>query len=122
MTTALLQVAHWGNSNITQALLNKHANPESGEENWVDDASNEGMTPLLAALSEVAAIVQQLLSTGKAELIKLDGIDVNAQNIDGHTALVFAYNGKNQVETSSLQNHRQANNHIHCQSLRLILD
>lgn len=27
------------------------------------------------------------------------GSDVNAQNIDGHTALMFAYNGKNQVET-----------------------
>jgi ankyrin repeat protein len=25
--------------------------------------------------------------------------DVNAQNVDGHTALMFAYNGKNQVET-----------------------
>ena len=29
----------------------------------------------------------------------MDGIDVNSQNIDGHTALMFAYNGKNQVET-----------------------
>ena len=27
------------------------------------------------------------------------GADVNAQNVDGHTALMFAYNGKNQVET-----------------------
>ena len=33
------------------------------------------------------------------ELIKVAGVDVNAQNIDGHTALMFAYNGKNQVET-----------------------
>ena len=24
---------------------------------------------------------------------------VNSQNIDGHTVLMFAYNGKNQVET-----------------------
>ena len=24
---------------------------------------------------------------------------VNAQNVDGHTALMFAYNGKNQIET-----------------------
>jgi len=27
------------------------------------------------------------------------GGDVNSQNVDGHTALMFAYNGKNQVET-----------------------
>jgi ankyrin repeat protein len=127
MVTTLLQAAHRGISNVTEALLNKHtANPKSGEENWVDDASDEGVTPLLAASSEGhVAIVQQLLSTGKAnvnakdkegtnslmaaaarghlevikELIKVDGIDVNAQNIDGHTALMFAYNGKNQVET-----------------------
>jgi ankyrin repeat protein len=33
------------------------------------------------------------------ELIVVNDIDVNAQNVDGHTALMFAYNGKNQVET-----------------------
>ena len=27
------------------------------------------------------------------------GVDVNSQNVDGHTALMFAYNGKNQVAT-----------------------
>lgn len=32
-------------------------------------------------------------------LIKSEGIEVNSQNVDGHTALMFAYNGKNQVET-----------------------
>lgn len=32
-------------------------------------------------------------------MIKVEGIDVNSQNVDGHTALMFAYNGKNQVET-----------------------
>jgi len=32
-------------------------------------------------------------------LLKITGIDVDAQNADGHTALMFAYNGKNQVET-----------------------
>ena len=127
LVTTLLQAAHRGIANVTEALLNKHASaPKSGQENWVDDASDEGVTPLLAASSEGhVSIVQQLLSSGKAnvnakdkegtnslmaaaarghlevikELIKVDGIDVNSQNIDGHTALMFAYNGKNQVET-----------------------
>ena len=35
-------------------------------------------------------IVEALLSAGA---------NVNEQNVDGHTALMFAYNGKNQVET-----------------------
>ena len=30
-------------------------------------------------------------------LIESEGIEVNSQNVDGHTALMFAYNGKNQV-------------------------
>lgn len=33
------------------------------------------------------------------ELLIQSGISVNAQNADGHSALMFAYNGKNQVET-----------------------
>ena len=33
------------------------------------------------------------------DLLVQKGVDVNAQNVDGHTALMFAYNGKNQVET-----------------------
>jgi serine/threonine-protein phosphatase 6 regulatory ankyrin repeat subunit B len=125
--TTLLQAAHRGITNVTEALLDKHAaSPKAGEENWVDDASDEGVTPLLAAASEGhITILNKLLSTGKADvnakdkegtnslmaaaarghleciqsLIKTDGIDVNAQNVDGHTALMFAYNGKNQVET-----------------------
>ena len=39
---------------------------------------------------------------GHKEVVKLlidHGANVNAQNVDGHTALMFAYNGKNQVET-----------------------
>ena len=125
--TTLLQAAHRGMLNVTEALLDKHASsPKAGEEGWVDNASDEGVTPLLAAASEGhIAILQKLLGTGKADvnardkegtnslmaaaarghleciqsLIKVDGIDVNAQNTDGHTALMFAYNGKNQVET-----------------------
>lgn len=39
---------------------------------------------------------------GHKDVVKLlvdHGANVNAQNVDGHTALMFAYNGKNQVET-----------------------
>jgi ankyrin repeat protein len=36
------------------------------------------------------------------DLLVLKGADVNAQNSDGHTALMFAYNGKNQVRESFL--------------------
>ena len=125
--TTLLQAAHRGMVNVTKALLDKHAeSPSGGEENWVDDASDEGVTPLLAAASEGhTAILKQLLSTGKAnvnakdkegtnalmaaaarghlaciqELVAIKDIQVNEQNVDGHTALMFAYNGKNQVET-----------------------
>lgn len=125
--TTLLQAAHRGMVNVTKALLDKHmASPAAGEENWVDSASDEGVTPLLAAASEGhTVILKQLLSTGKADvnakdkegtnalmaaaarghlecvqsLIAVKDIDVNAQNVDGHTALMFAYNGKNQVET-----------------------
>jgi ankyrin repeat protein len=32
-------------------------------------------------------------------LLEAGGVSVNEQNDDGHTALMFAYNGKNQVET-----------------------
>ena len=125
--TTLLQASHRGITNVTEALLDKHAaSPKAGEETWVDEVSDEGVTPLLAAASEGhITILDKLLSTGKADvnakdkegtnslmaaaarghleciqsLIKTDGIDVNSQNVDGHTALMFAYNGKNQVET-----------------------
>lgn len=39
---------------------------------------------------------------GHKDVVKLlieHGANVNAQNVDGHSALMFAYNGKNQVET-----------------------
>ena len=125
--TTLLQAAHRGMVNVTKALLEKHAaSPSEGQENWVDAASDEGVTPLLAAASEGhTAILKQLLSTGKAdvnakdkesttvlmaaaarghlecikELLAIKDIKVNEQNMDGHTALMFAYNAKNQVET-----------------------
>ena len=125
--TTLLQASHRGIANVTEALLNRHkSSPKAGEESWVDNASDEGVTPLLAASSEGhVSIVKMLLSAGGADvnakdkegtnslmaaaarghleviqsLIVTAGIEVNSQNVDGHTALMFAYNGKNQVET-----------------------
>merc|ERR1711915_988321 len=37
--------------------------------------------------------------TDIVEVLLKSGAQVNEQNVDGHTALMFAYNGKNQVET-----------------------
>jgi ankyrin repeat protein len=80
----LLQAAHRGISNITEAFLNRYAlSPKAWEESWVDYASNEGITPLLAALSEGhISIVNILLSMGRA--------DVNAKDKEGTNSLMAA--------------------------------
>ena len=82
--TMLLQALHRGISNVTEALLNRHASsPKAGEESWVDNASDEGVTPLLAASSEGhVSIVKMLLSTG--------GADVNAKDKEGTNSLMAA--------------------------------
>jgi len=57
----------------------------------VNAKDKEGTNSLMAAAAR-----------GHLECIKslLDAnADVNEQNVDGHTALMFAFNGKNQVET-----------------------
>jgi ankyrin repeat protein len=78
----LLQAVHRGISNITEALLNRHAlSPKAWEESWVDYVSNEGVTPLLAASSEGhVSIVNMLLSTG--------GANVNAKDKEGTNSLM----------------------------------
>ena len=117
--TTLLQASHRGLSNITEKLLEKNSKPE-----YLNAASEDAITPLIAAASEGhVEIVKQLIAAGAdvnakdkdgttslmaasarghaeaaKELLKAKA-DVNAQNTDGHTALMFAYNGKNQVET-----------------------
>ena len=51
--TTLLQTSQRGITNIIDALLDKHAGaPKAGEEGWVGNASDEGVTSLLAASSE----------------------------------------------------------------------
>jgi serine/threonine-protein phosphatase 6 regulatory ankyrin repeat subunit B len=120
--TTLLQASHRGLTDIVQILLEKHA--AGGKGGYLDDASDEGITPLIAAASEGhSKIVEALIAAG-ANVVATDkdgtsalmaasarghvdaakalleaGAKVNEQNIDGHTALMFAYNGKNQVET-----------------------
>jgi ankyrin repeat protein len=80
--TMLLQAAHRGISNVTEALLNRHAlSPKAWEESWVNCASNKGITPLLAALSKGhVSIVNMSLSTG--------GADVNAKDKEGTNCLM----------------------------------
>jgi ankyrin repeat protein len=120
--STLLQASHRGLADIVKLLLEKHA--ASGKSGYVDDASDEGITPLIAACSEGHLEVAKLIieakanvnakdqdqtnalmaaaARGHAEIVKelvAAGASVNEQNADGHTALMFAYNGKNQVET-----------------------
>lgn len=115
--TVTTQAAYLGLLSIVEALLKTDTD--------VTIANNEGINPLIAAASEGhLAVVEALLLDGRIQLNDKDkdgtnalmaaavrghkevvevlvakGADVNAQNVDGHTALMFAYNGKNQVET-----------------------
>jgi ankyrin repeat protein len=117
----LLQASHRGLHQVVEALLRKHGKPETP---FIDDASDDGITPLIAASSEGHGDCVQLLIGAGASLDMKDkdgtnslmaaaarghfdvvskllaaGANINEQNVDGHTALMFAYNGKNQVET-----------------------
>jgi len=117
--TTLLQASHRGQSEIVKALLEKNSKSD-----FVDDASEDGITSLTAASSEGNVDCVKLLIGAKANVNAKDkdqtnplmaaaarghldvvtallkaGASVNEQNSDGHTALMFAYNGKNQVET-----------------------
>ncbi|CAJ1958374.1 unnamed protein product [Cylindrotheca closterium] len=117
----LLQASHRGLHRVVEALLEKHGKADTP---FIDDASDDGITPLIAASSEGHGDCVQLLIAAGASLDMKDtdgtnslmaaaarghldvvskllaaGAKINEQNVDGHTALMFAYNGKNQVET-----------------------
>jgi ankyrin repeat protein len=115
--TVLIQAAHKGQTDVVVALVERQSEMD------VSAANDEGITALIAAASEGhAAIVSSLLAGTSAavntrdkdgttavmaaavrghkdvvEVLVSKGADVNAQNMDGHTALMFAYNGRNQV-------------------------
>jgi len=118
--TTLLQASHRGLTSIVKALIEKNA----GKADFINAASEDGITALIAAASEGQADCVKLLIEAKADVNAKDkdgtnalmaasargqldvatslleaGALVNEQNTDGHTALMFAYNGKNQVET-----------------------
>mmetsp|Transcript_11346 Transcript_11346/g.24042 ORF Transcript_11346/g.24042 Transcript_11346/m.24042 type:complete len:587 (+) Transcript_11346:67-1827(+) len=121
--STLLQASHRGLASIVEALLEKHA-ANGSKADYLDAASEDGITPLTAASSEGHIECVRLLVDAKADVNAKDkdnttslmaasarghfdvvkiilaaGANVNEQNVDGHTALMFAYNGKNQVET-----------------------
>lgn len=119
--TVLIQAAHRGMINIVETLLIKNDLTLD-----VNAANNEGITALIAASSEGHSEIIELLLKSKVA-VQVDAVDtdgttalmaaavrghagvvkslltakanVDKQNVDGHTALMFAYNGKTQVET-----------------------
>jgi len=118
--STLLQASHRGLLEVAEALVAKNT-----KDDFVDGLSKDGMSPLIAASSEGHLEVAKLLiekggadvnakdrdgtnslmaasSRGHLKITQLlldSGAKVNEQNTDGHTALMFAYNGKAQVET-----------------------
>jgi ankyrin repeat protein len=119
----LLQASHRGLVDVVKALLEKHSSNE-GTADFLNTASDDGITPLIAAASEGHRDCVTLLLAATVDVNAKDkdgtnsimaasarghvdvvaallaaGANVNDKNADGHTALMFAYNGKNQVET-----------------------
>lgn len=117
--TPLIQSSYLGLESVVRAILTvpgvniSAANAEGV--NALIAASSEGhieiIKALLAANTKIDVNARDKDNTnalmaaavrGHREVVSLllsHGADVNAQNVDGHTALMFAYNGKNQVET-----------------------
>jgi ankyrin repeat protein len=117
--TILIQAAYLGLESVVQSLL---LYPEEID---ITASNLEGVDALIAASSEGhVAIVEMLLQSGLIEVNSKDkdgtnalmaaaarghkkvmerliaaGANINQQNVDGHSALMFAYNGKNQVAT-----------------------
>ena len=82
---ALLAAASEGHAAVV-ALLLAHLKAKG---QTLGTPDGEGTSPLMAAaVRGHVAIVNQLVAAGA---------DVNWQNAEGHSALFFAYNGKNQV-------------------------
>uniref|UniRef100_A0A7S1ULV4 Uncharacterized protein n=1 Tax=Grammatophora oceanica TaxID=210454 RepID=A0A7S1ULV4_9STRA len=120
--STLLQSSHRGLTEVVELLLSKH-DPKKNSV-YIDQPSDDGVSPFIAAGSEGHTDIVKLLIKAGASVNGVDkdgttaimaasarghkeavqamleaGADVNMQNDDGHTALMFGYNGKNQVET-----------------------
>lgn len=121
--SCLTEASYLGQRQLVQALLAAKADTSL--------SSEEGITALIAAASEghvdivtdllvvpgtdinardkdgtnslMAACVRGHLDAVKALIV--GGINVNSQNNDGHTALMFAYNGKNQIQSLKAKYH-----------------
>ena len=115
--TIATHAAFLGNHQVVEQLLATNSDVSSG--------NAEGTDPLIAASAEghleiVSALLQSKRVDSKARdidgttalmaasvrghkqvatLLINAGANVNEQNIEGHTALMFAFNGKHQVET-----------------------
>jgi ankyrin repeat protein len=115
--TVITQAAYHGLTAVVEALIKKDVD--------LTVSNAEGINPLIAAASVGHTdIVKLLLATGGCSINSKDkdgtnalmaaavrghkgvvdvllsnGVDMNSQNADGHSALMFAYNGKNQVQT-----------------------
>jgi len=125
--STLLQACHKGYTNLVELMLKMYVStpPPEDMQNYLDLMSAEGVTPILAAASEGHdEVVTLLLQAGASAnlpdedettplmaasarghvqvvqaLLSVGGASINTQNKDGHTALMFAYHGKNQIET-----------------------
>ena len=115
--TVLIQAAHKGQEDVVAALVERQSEID------VSAANDEGITALIAAASEGHHEIASTLITktgldvnvkdkdgtnalmaaavrGHKEVVEVllkYNANVNDQNVDGHTALMFAYNGRNQV-------------------------
>mmetsp|Transcript_18676 Transcript_18676/g.60380 ORF Transcript_18676/g.60380 Transcript_18676/m.60380 type:complete len:881 (-) Transcript_18676:1194-3836(-) len=86
--TALIAASSEGHVEVVKAVVNALLLNEGTKEH-LDDADKDGTTSLMAAaVRGHAPVVNFLLASGA---------DVNKQNKEGHTALMFAYNGRAQV-------------------------
>jgi ankyrin repeat protein len=121
--SALTEASYLGLTDVVAALLRAGADASV--------SSTEGITALIAAASEghteIVTLLLQSPSTnvnsrdkdgtnalmaacvrGHLETVKqliAHGANLNAQNNDGHTALMFAYNGKNQIQSLQAKYH-----------------
>ncbi|CAM9581586.1 unnamed protein product, partial [Choristocarpus tenellus] len=113
--TTLIQAAHRGMDHICELLLSKGVDATGKSDDGITAliaAASEGHTDIVASLLKGAGAnpddkdkdgTTALMAAsvrGHQEVVGVlldHGADLNLQNDEGHTALMFAYNGRNQV-------------------------